>query len=109
VGRSKAGHRQFMAIVKSDPRFIKDDGFRFSAAVLPAADVVSVKVPMPGKGQQPPASKAQKVGVGAGIVAALAAGAHWLGEHWILTAGVLVVGLLVLIVWSATRGTSSGE
>jgi lysozyme family protein len=109
VGRSKAGHRQFMAIVKSDPRFIRDDGFRFRAAVLPAADVVAAKVPVPGKGQQPPMSNAQKVGLGAGIVAALATGAHWLGEHWLITGGVLAVGLLVLIVCSGTRGASSGE
>lgn len=40
VGRTKAGHREFMAIVKSDPRFLADHSFVFTSAVLPAIEVV---------------------------------------------------------------------
>ncbi len=39
VGRTKVGHREFMKLVKSDVRYIARPGFRFTTAVLPAADV----------------------------------------------------------------------
>ena len=39
VGRTKAGHREFMAVVKEDARFQVSRGYRFMTAVLPAADV----------------------------------------------------------------------
>lgn len=40
VGRTKAGHREFMRLVKSDPRYLRDPGgFTFSAAILSAAEV----------------------------------------------------------------------
>ena len=39
VGRMKTGHRQFMALVKSDPRYIANNRFVFTAAVLPASEV----------------------------------------------------------------------
>jgi hypothetical protein len=34
VGRTKAGHRAFMQICKSDPRFVASSGYRFSTTVL---------------------------------------------------------------------------
>lgn len=40
VGRTKNGHRAFMEIVKSDPRFAANAGFRFTATILAAADVL---------------------------------------------------------------------
>ncbi|WP_371424572.1 peptidoglycan-binding domain-containing protein [Tardiphaga sp.] len=36
VGRTKAGHREFMGLVKSDPRYVTNNGYRFMAAVMPA-------------------------------------------------------------------------
>ncbi|MEJ0040181.1 MAG: peptidoglycan-binding protein [Gammaproteobacteria bacterium] len=39
VGRTKKGHREFMALVKEDARFQVSRGYRFMTAVLPAADV----------------------------------------------------------------------
>ncbi|MBG9386655.1 peptidoglycan-binding domain-containing protein [Caenimonas aquaedulcis] len=39
VGRLRAGHREFMALCKADPRFVANNGYRFMAAVLPVADV----------------------------------------------------------------------
>ena len=39
VGRTVAGHRAFMALCKSDPRFTSNNGYRFVTAVLPAAQI----------------------------------------------------------------------
>jgi hypothetical protein len=39
VGRTVAGHRAFMALCKSDPRFLSSNGYRFMTAVLPAAEI----------------------------------------------------------------------
>lgn len=39
VGRMKKGHEEFMALVKSDPRYIADHKFTFTAAVIPASEV----------------------------------------------------------------------
>ena len=39
VGRSKAGHKEFMALVKSDPRYKADHGFVFTTAILEAKDI----------------------------------------------------------------------
>ncbi|MDR7117684.1 peptidoglycan-binding domain-containing protein [Caulobacter sp. BE254] len=39
VGRTKTGHRQFMARVKSDPRYLANAGYRFMSSVIPASDV----------------------------------------------------------------------
>jgi hypothetical protein len=39
VGRTMAGHREFMEIIKSDPRYVDDDEFVFTAAIMPASDV----------------------------------------------------------------------
>ena len=37
VGRTKSGHREFMALVKADPRYGASRGFRFMTAVMPAS------------------------------------------------------------------------
>jgi hypothetical protein len=42
VGRTKVGHREFMKLVKQDVRYIARPGFRFTAAVLPVADVPDI-------------------------------------------------------------------
>jgi hypothetical protein len=42
VGRTKTGHRAFMTLCKSDPRFLANNSYRFMSAVLPAATVTSV-------------------------------------------------------------------
>ena len=39
VGRTKSGHREFMALVKADPRYIASRGFRFMTTVIPASDI----------------------------------------------------------------------
>jgi hypothetical protein len=36
VGRTVAGHREFMALVKSDPRYLVDKRFAFRTTILPA-------------------------------------------------------------------------
>lgn len=39
VGRTVKGHSEFMAIVKSDPRYLANNKFVFSTAILPAKDI----------------------------------------------------------------------
>jgi hypothetical protein len=39
VGRTKSGHRAFIKICKSDPRFIASSGYRFSTTMLPASAI----------------------------------------------------------------------
>lgn len=40
VGRTKAGHGEFMALCKADPRYKANNGYRFMTGVLPAQAVV---------------------------------------------------------------------
>lgn len=39
VGRVKDGHRQYMSLMKSDPRYVADHNFIFTAALLLAAEI----------------------------------------------------------------------
>jgi hypothetical protein len=39
VGRTKVGHRAFMALCKSDPRYLANHGYRFMATVMPASKI----------------------------------------------------------------------
>jgi hypothetical protein len=39
VGRTKSGHRAFMALCRADPRYVANNSYRFMTAVMPAADV----------------------------------------------------------------------
>lgn len=39
VGRTKDGHRAFMGIVKSDPRFVASHGYRFMTSIFPVAAI----------------------------------------------------------------------
>jgi hypothetical protein len=39
IGRTKAGHRQFMSKVKQDARYVASRGYRFTTAILPASAV----------------------------------------------------------------------
>lgn len=45
VGQSKPGHRQFMAIVKSDPRYQSDRKYVFTSTVLAESDVLAERTP----------------------------------------------------------------
>lgn len=40
VGRTRTGHRQFMSIVKDDPRYKVNRGYRFLTAVMPGEEVL---------------------------------------------------------------------
>lgn len=42
VGRTEAGHKAFLSIVKSDPRFIADPDYLFRTAILAERDVAPV-------------------------------------------------------------------
>jgi hypothetical protein len=39
VGRTKEGHREFMKIIKSDPRYLKSRAYVFSSIVIPGDDL----------------------------------------------------------------------
>ncbi|MDO9358850.1 MAG: peptidoglycan-binding domain-containing protein [Polaromonas sp.] len=39
VGRTKTGHREFMALCKSDPRYMASRAYRFMTTVLPAGEL----------------------------------------------------------------------
>lgn len=39
VGRTKAGHREFMALIKTDPRFKELQGYRFMSTVIAGDDL----------------------------------------------------------------------
>lgn len=41
VGETRDGHRAFMAVLKSDPRFLANNGYKFMTAVIPGAEVLS--------------------------------------------------------------------
>jgi hypothetical protein len=42
VGRTTTGHKQFMALIKSDKRYLADkEGHRFPTIIMPAADVAA--------------------------------------------------------------------
>jgi peptidoglycan hydrolase-like protein with peptidoglycan-binding domain len=41
VGRTKTGHRAFMALCKADPRYRANNSYRFLTSVLPAASVAT--------------------------------------------------------------------
>jgi hypothetical protein len=42
VGRTRAGHRAFMALCRSDPRYTANNSYRFLTSVLPVAEVATV-------------------------------------------------------------------
>jgi hypothetical protein len=42
VGRTRAGHRAFMALCRADPRYAANNSYRFLTSVLPVADVATV-------------------------------------------------------------------
>jgi hypothetical protein len=41
VGRSKAGHLEFMSMIKSDPRYLANSSYRFMTAIMPGDKVLS--------------------------------------------------------------------
>jgi hypothetical protein len=42
VGRTKTGHRKFMSLVKQDPRYTVNNGYRFMSTILPVAALEGV-------------------------------------------------------------------
>lgn len=40
VGRTKAGHREFMSIIKKDPRYLANKGYVFRTTILPASALI---------------------------------------------------------------------
>ena len=42
VGRTKTGHRKFMSLVKQDPRYTVNNGYRFMSTILPVSALEEV-------------------------------------------------------------------
>jgi hypothetical protein len=40
IGRTRQGHRDFMAIVKQDKRYIKSNNYKFYTTIIPGDDLV---------------------------------------------------------------------
>jgi lysozyme family protein len=75
-------------------KMAKSVGAKSAAAKPPTAP----KADTSANGQETAARNARKIGVGAGVAAAIGAAAHWAGSHPILTAGAVVVAALVVLV-----------
>jgi hypothetical protein len=71
VGRTREGHRAFMRLIKTDPRYQSDPAFRFSTTILPAAAVRAALGESSGRRAAPPAGA--KLRLGAALTAAVAA------------------------------------
>jgi len=97
VGRTRAGHRAFMALVKTDKRYLADRNHRFTTTVLPAAAVLGATVAA--RKGEPTTTRSWKVRFGAAVAAAAGAVAHWIGGHPLITiAAVVLAALLVLYI-----------
>jgi hypothetical protein len=95
VGRTKAGHRAFMALVKTDKRYLADRNHRFTTTVLPASAVLTSGAVSETKG--PSTGRGTKVGFGAAIAAAAGAVAHWIDGHPVITIGAVVMAVLLVL------------
>jgi len=40
VGRTKDGHQQFMTLIKKDPRYVANNGYRFMTTIMPASSEI---------------------------------------------------------------------
>ncbi len=68
VGRTREGHRQFMAIVKSDPRYDADRSFVFTTTIMSAADVLGDATTAAAPAVVPAATTEQRLRMAAAIV-----------------------------------------
>jgi lysozyme family protein len=94
VGRTKAGHRAFMALIKTDKRYLADRHHRFTTTVLPASAVFDRAL---ARNDGPSTARARKIGLGAAIAAAAGAVAHWIDGHPVITIGAIVMAALLVL------------
>jgi lysozyme family protein len=100
VGRSKAGHRAFMALIKTDKRYAANPGYRFTTTILPAdaASATARKdVSATARKDVSSTTRSKKVGFGAAIAAAAGAVAHWIDGHPVITIGAVVMAVLLVL------------
>lgn len=95
VGESKAGHRQFIALLKTDARYVaRPASFMFTSTVLTAAEVLNasapaVAAPVPTPAPSAP-SKKKEYTIAAFLAAVAADLAHQFGTHPYFTVAVFV-------------------
>jgi len=97
VGRTKSGHRAFMALVKTDKRYLADRNHRFTTTILPAGAVLAAGRVSETNGRKPSTTRSRKVGLGAAIAATVGAVAHWIDGHPVITIGAVVVAVLLVL------------
>ncbi len=94
VGRTREGHRAFMALIKRDPRYQADHDFRFTTTILPAAAVRAALPTSSGRRAAPPAGT--RLGLGSALSATVAAIVAFADLHPLVTA--LGMALCVLLL-----------
>jgi hypothetical protein len=94
VGRTKAGHRAFMALIKTDMRYLADRNHRFTTTVLPASAIFDRAL---ARNDGPSTARGRKLGLGAAIAAAAGAVAHWIDGHPVITIGAIVMAVLLVL------------
>jgi hypothetical protein len=121
VGRAIAGHREFMRITRSDPRFRADTRFAVSAIILDGRWVVTAKptskstpeapviapapAPDPVPEPAPPASPPPSHGTG-GVVGALAGVAAFFERYDVaIVLGVLAAIVIGYVIYKRSRPT----
>jgi lysozyme family protein len=97
VGRTKAGHRAFMALVKTDKRYLADRNHRFTTTVLPAGAVLAAGGSRGSHRPERTTARGRKVGFGAAIAATAGAIAHWIDGHPIITIGAVVMAVMLAL------------
>ncbi len=97
VGRTKAGHRAFMALVKTDKRYLADRNHRFTTTILPAGAVLAAGGPRESHTPERTTARGRRVGFGAAIAAAAGAVAHWIDGHPVITIGAVVMAVLLAL------------
>jgi uncharacterized protein (TIGR02594 family) len=70
---------------------------KFTAAIWPATPAITTPASVAAKAKSPKISDPKKIGVGATVVAAVAATAHWIGAHPALALVAAVVAVLLVL------------
>jgi hypothetical protein len=69
----------------------------FTAAIWPATPAITTPASEDARAKSPKISDPKKIGVGAAVVAAVAATAHWIGAHPALAIGAALVAVPLVL------------
>lgn len=71
VGQSKDGHREFMSVIKTDPRYVRDSRYVFATSILAEDDVLAAAAPVAATTKPPAATTTSILAALVGAVARL--------------------------------------